>query len=476
VRARDVDLHLPIIMLSALDSPAQQHAGFVAGPDDYVTKPFGVEDLLDRVHTWMQTRRRLLRDAEARREAEQVRLQDPMDRKRTEQALAERESELRQSQKMEAIGRLAGGVAHDFNNLLTAISGYAELLLAELPAGDPKHEFADEIARAAERAAALTHQLLVFSRRQVLVPEVLDLNAVVGEMDKMLRRLIGEDVELDTALSPTLGQVRADRGQLEQVLLNLAVNARDAMPRGGRLTIETANVQALRSAAEPGVSLAPGAYVRLCVADTGQGMSPATQARVFEPFFTTKEPGRGTGLGLATVYGIVKQSEGHIAVDSEAGRGTAFRIYLPMVAARAPDLDRPSRLRGMPTGAETILLVEDEAAVRALTRTVLDSSGYTVLEASRPEEALRLSDEHAGPIHLLLTDVVLPGMSGRAISEQLTRRRPGVPVLYMSGYADHAIVRAGVFEPDVALLRKPFTPATLAQKVRQILDARRACA
>ena len=381
------------------------------------------------------------------------------------------EMQLLQAQKMEAVGQLAGGVAHDFNNVLTAIAGYAELLREDLPSEDARRGDAEEIIRATERAAALTRQLLAFSRRQVLAPRVLDLNTVVASVDNMLRRLIAADVELRTALAPELGAVRADPGQLEQVIMNLVVNARDAMPRGGKLTIETANAELDESYALEHPAVVAGPFVMLAVSDSGVGMDAATQARIFEPFFTTKEKGKGTGLGLATVYGIVKQSGGNIWLYSEPGRGTTFKIYLPRVD-QPLELPAPTPAsRETPRGTETVLLVEDDEAVRTLARKMLASHGYTVLAAPSGADALELAASHAGPIHLLVTDVVLPGMSGRELATRFQSVRPGLKVLYTSGYTDDAVVHHGVLDPGIAFLQKPFTSGTLARKVRETLDS-----
>ncbi|HET8655074.1 MAG TPA: ATP-binding protein [Longimicrobiaceae bacterium] len=378
------------------------------------------------------------------------------------------EVQLAQSQKMEAVGRLAGGVAHDFNNLLTAIKGHLEFLLEDLPAGSESRADAEGIGDAADRAASLTRQLLAFSRRQVLQPRVIDLNQTVQEMEKMLRRVIGEDVDLSTRIEPALGHVQADPGQLSQVLLNLAVNARDAMPRGGQLTIETANVELDDEYARGKVHVESGRYVMLAVSDTGVGMDAETQARIFEPFFTTKEQGKGTGLGLSTVYGIVEQSGGHVWVYSEPGHGTAFKVYLPRVDAPV-SLD--TALIGAPaTGRETVLLAEDDRAVRVLARRALEHAGYQVLEADGGEEALRIADAHAGTIHLLLSDVVMPGLGGRELAERLQGRRPGIAVLFMSGYTDDAILRHGMLAEGTPFLEKPFTPGGLCEKVRGVLD------
>jgi two-component system cell cycle sensor histidine kinase/response regulator CckA len=380
------------------------------------------------------------------------------------------EDQFRQAQKMEAVGQLAGGIAHDFNNLLTAILGNTQLLLRDLPPGDASRGDVEEIRKASERAAALTRQLLAYSRRQLLQPEVLDLNVVVADMDRMLRRLIGEHIALATVLAPQLGRVRADPSQIEQVIVNLVVNARDAMADGGRLTIETANVDLDQAYAEQHLGAAPGAYAMLAVTDTGTGMDASVRAHLFEPFFTTKEVGKGTGLGLATVYGIVKQSGGYISVYTELGHGSSFKVFLPRTTplpqAAAPAASRPAVARG----SETILIVEDEAAVLALSRRALEKQGYTVLAAASPADALRLVERHGGTIHLLLTDVVMPGMSGRDLAEQLAARRAGIRVLYMSGYPGDAIAQGGALAPGSAFLSKPFTPDGLAHKVRDVLD------
>ena len=380
------------------------------------------------------------------------------------------EQQVIQAQKMEAVGRLAGGVAHDFNNILTAIGGHTDLLLADLAPDDPRRLDVDEIHRAADRAAALTQQLLAFSRRQVLQPKVLDLNALVQNVENLLRRLIGEDVILAAVLAPDAGRVRADPGQIEQVIVNLAVNARDAMPGGGRLTIETRNVELDADYAAEHPAVVPGPYVSIAVSDTGTGMTTEVQAHMFEPFFTTKEVGKGTGLGLATVYGIVKQSGGSIWVYSELGHGTTFKVYLPRV-------DDPADLltKAVPTdaaslrGTETILLVEDEPAVRAVARQVLTRQGYTVLEAPDGQAALAMVDATGPSIDLVLTDLVMPGMGGRNLADNLVRRFPDLRVLYMSGYTDDAIVRHGMLESGHAYLQKPFRPEALVHKIWEVL-------
>ncbi|HSA92697.1 MAG TPA: PAS domain S-box protein [Terriglobales bacterium] len=381
------------------------------------------------------------------------------------------EEQLRQSQKMEAVGRLAGGIAHDFNNLLTVIQGYTELLLERVEGDTPMRAELDEIGKAAERATSLTRQLLAFSRQQVLEPKVLDLNTVVGSIEQLLRRLLGEDIALYAHLTSDLGHVRADPGQIEQVVMNLAVNSRDAMPRGGKLVIETANVELDSAYAHEHPSVRPGSYVMLAVSDTGVGMDEETRARVFEPFFTTKEKGKGTGLGLATVYGIVKQSEGYIWVYSEPEQGTSVKVYLPRVDEPAPSGTPQPAAPERYHGSETVLLVEDEEGVRSLVRHVLDRHGYRVLEARHGREALLLSERTEGAIHLLLTDVILEQMSGPELAAQLSPLRPQLKVLYMSGYTDDAIGHHGVLAAGTEFLQKPFSTEALMRKVRQVLDS-----
>jgi len=374
------------------------------------------------------------------------------------------EKQLRQAQKMEAIGQLSGGIAHDFNNLLSVIIGYAELLEEHLPQGDPLHKNCEQITKAGRSAASLTGQLLAFSRQQVLELKVLDLNAVVRHVEKMLRRVIGEHIDLQTALTPTLGWVKADQGQLEQVIINLAVNARDAMPNGGKLTIETANIDLDQDYVRKHPLQPPGPYVLLAVSDTGVGMEAETQARIFEPFFTTKEMGKGTGLGLATVYGVVKQSGGFIWVYSEVGHGTTFKIYLPRTT-EAVGTDRPVSSVQLLRGTETVLLVEDEEALREFTATVLTQNGYTVLASERPDKAIDIAGQHHGPIHLLLTDVIMPGMNGQALAGSLVAIRPQIRVVYMSGYS--GFTHPGLLDSNIILLPKPFTREALLHKVRE---------
>jgi two-component system cell cycle sensor histidine kinase/response regulator CckA len=378
--------------------------------------------------------------------------------------------QLRQAQKLEAVGQLAGGIAHDFNNLLTVINGYTELQLGDSRQSETARTNLREVLAAGERAAGLTRQLLAFSRKQVLAPRILDLNAAVSETGGMLRRLIGDDVILATVMDPAIARVKVDPVQLQQVLLNLAVNARDAMPRGGKLTLETMNVFLDETYTHNHADVVPGEFVLLAVTDTGHGMDSATLARMFEPFFTTKGPGEGTGLGLATVYGIIRQSGGHIAVYSEPGRGTTFKVYFPRVEEAAEANKPHPGLTSMPRGDETILLAEDEPALRALASRVLQSCGYTVLEGKDGEHAAGVAEAHAGPIHLLVTDVVMPNLGGRQLAERLHEKRPGMKVLFLSGYTDDAVVRHGVLAEEVAFLQKPYTPFTLAEKVRQVLD------
>ena len=379
------------------------------------------------------------------------------------------EDRLRQAQKMEAVGMLAGGVAHDFNNLLTIISGYSQLILNALAPGDPNHYSAEQILKAGERAATLTQQLLAFSRPQVLQPRVLDLNKLVTSLSTLLRRLIGEDVDLQLDLRADLGRVSADAGQIEQVLMNLVVNARDAMPKGGTLTIETANVELDESYSGRHLAVKPGPYVQIAVSDNGGGMDEATQARLFEPFFTTKAVGRGTGLGLSTVFGIVKQSGGNLDVYSVPDRGTSVKVYLPRIDQPAAVEAESTRKRAA-SGSETVLLVEDDEMVRSLVREALVRTGYKVMDTSDPLEARRLSGSYRGTIHLLITDVVMPKVSGRELAEELRARRGGMKVLYMSGYTDNAIVNTGILQKEVAFLQKPFTPTALTQKVREVLE------
>ena len=380
------------------------------------------------------------------------------------------EDQLRQSQKIETVGRLAGGIAHDFNNLLTVINGYSELLLNKVKDKPLLGGELEEIRRAGERAAALTRQLLAFSRRQVMQPKVLDLNEVIPHMDMMLRRLIGEDVEFRTVLGEDLWRVKADPGQIEQVLMNLVVNARDAMPGGGKLTIETSNVFLDEEYSRAHSPVRPGPYVMLAISDTGVGMDEKTASQVFEPFFTTKERGKGTGLGLSTVYGIVKQSEGFIWVYSEPGKGSTFKVYLPRTGDRREAPDRESAPVEDLRGDKTVLVVEDEESIRKLAVDILGHYGYAVLSAGDGEEALRIAGEFKGEIDLLLTDVVMPRMGGPELFERIRRLRPGIEVLYVSGYTDDAIVHQGALDAGIAFLQKPYSPISLVRKVKDVLE------
>ncbi len=387
-----------------------------------------------------------------------------------EERLRQAESQLRQAQKMEAIGSLAGGIAHDFNNLLSIILTYTKLLIEPLRPGDPMLADLARIDGAGERAARLTKQLLAFSRQQILEPQVLDLNEVVGGMEEMLGSLLGKQISLSLLGNQECGQTFADRGQVEQVLMSLIVNARDAMPNGGQVTIETQNVELDAAYAETNHGVKPGRYVMMAVSDTGVGMDAKTRARIFDPFFTTKEKGRGTGLGLSTVYGIVSQSQGHVGVSSEPQAGTTFKVYFPRTerqAAVLPANAAPTTLKGK----ETILVVEDEEGVRSSVRAILRRLGYRVLEASNGDEGLLVCEQYADSLHLLLTDVVMPGMNGRELAQRASKLRPETKVLFMSGYSENTIGRHGVLDPGVTYLSKPLTPDALARKVREVLDA-----
>jgi two-component system, cell cycle sensor histidine kinase and response regulator CckA len=452
------------VILAKLEGDVSYHNTFerACRRKDGSTLPVLVED-------------RIMRDREGQIMGIRSTVEDITERRRTEETLRKGEEQLRQWQRVEAIGRLAGGVAHDFNNLLMTIKGCSELLLGAFDRRDPRREEVEEILKAADRATALTRQLLAFGRRQVLQPQILDLNAVVLNMDKMLRRLIGEDIQLITSLDPEIWSVKVDPGMIEQVIMNLAVNSRDAMPNGGKLTIETSNAVHDEEYARYHVSVQAGYYVMLAVSDTGCGMDKETQSHLFEPFFTTKETGKGTGLGLSTVYGIIKQSGGNIWAYSEPGLGTTFKIYLPRVE-KATKLYKP-RLKpkeaGPPGGTETILLVEDEDAVRSMVGKILKNKGYTVLEACQGDEAIDICERTEGSIDLMVTDVIMPHMSGRELAVRLASMRPEMGVLYMSGYPDNTIVKHGVLEPGMAFLQKPFTINALERKVREVLDGTR---
>ncbi len=400
-------------------------------------------------------------------------LSDITDQKRAEERMRSLQEQLLQSQKMEAIGQLAGGVAHDFNNLLTVINGYSDLILEELDKKSRIFQDMREIKKATEHAASLTRQLLAFSRRQVLQPKILDINSLIQNIEKMLRRMIGEDIQLMTILSKDLGRVKADPGQIEQVIFNLVVNSRDAMPQGGRITIHTENVEWDESFTRSYIDAIPGRYVMISISDDGMGMSKEVMEHIFEPFFTTKEKGKGTGLGLSTVYGIVKQSGGNIWMDSEPGKGTTFKIYLPQLEEDGKSIEPVDSSGKSYPGSETILLVEDEESVRKVARTILGKNGYTILEATRGDEALRLLEEsNSRPIHLLITDLVMPGMNGVDLADQLRLKRPEMKVLFMSGYTDNPIIHHEILKGGRPYIQKPFTINTLTQKVREVLDGR----
>ena len=409
-------------------------------------------------------------DLSDRKQAEAEAKTEQVGRVRAEEALRHSEEQLRQAQKMEAVGRLAGGVAHDFNNVLSVILTYGEMLLGDLRPNDPMRGDLEEIVKAALRAAGLTRQLLMFSRQEVVAPKVIDLHEVLTSMDKMLQRILGEDVDLVSVVPESVGRIKADPSHIEQVILNLVVNARDAMPTGGKLTIETTNVILDENFALEHLPIKAGSYVMLAVTDTGTGMDRETQTRIFEPFFTTKGHGKGTGLGLSTVFGIVQQSGGNIWVYSEPGQGTTFKVYLPRVDAEV-DVLRPQVAPTTLRGTETILLVEDEEQVRTIALSILRRQGYSVVPAQHAGEALLLCERHPGKIDLLLTDVVMPQMSGPELAKRLLATRPEMKVLCMSGYTDDSVVRHGVLESGVAFLQKPITPASLATRVREVLDA-----
>jgi two-component system, cell cycle sensor histidine kinase and response regulator CckA len=442
---------LPFILVSAVVSEETAVAAMKAGAHDFIMKR-----KLARLGPAIE---RELREAQTRAA-----------RKTAEAALRHSEDQLRQAQKLEAVARLAAGVAHDFNNILTAISGHSEMLLRQLDAEDARRKNAEQIEKCAYLAAAITRQLLTFSRKQAIEPRVLKINDVIRNVEKMLRRLIGEDVELCTTLDAAAGQIKADPSQLEQVIMNLAVNARDAMPTGGKIVIATANATVEQNRLKEVAALNPGEYVVLSVTDTGTGMTEEVKGHLFEPFFTTKPQGKGTGLGLATCFGIVKQSSGHIELDSESGKGTTFRIYFPRVEDAVEPVGRES-LRTQPAGGtETVLLVEDETMVRELAVATLRERGYTVIEASNGEEGLSAGRRHGGKIDLVLTDVVMPVMCGREMADTLRQSHPDTRVLFTSGYSEEVIARHGALRPGLEFLQKPYLAATLARRVREILD------
>lgn len=437
---------LPIVVLTGLDDEALAGQAVRKGAQDYLVKGRLDGAILSRAARYA------------------------VDRKQADNALRQSEAQLRQAQKMESIGQLAGGIAHDFNNLLTVINSYSDMLLGDMGFDNGfMRSGLEQIKEAGHRAASLTRQLLAFSRRQVLEPKVLDLNETVSNMAKLLRRLIGEDISLVLCPHPALGQVKADPGQVEQIIMNLAVNARDAMPGGGQLTVETMNIELDGSGVHKSPCLQPGSYVMLAVSDTGCGMDADTQARIFEPFFTTKGPGKGTGLGLATVDGIVKQSGGGIRVSSRLGKGTTFNVYFPRVEGQAERVAPASTPDEALRGSETVLLVEDDEMVRALAQAILERYGYTVVATRNVTDALRFVQEDSRTIHLMLTDTIMPGMNGPELADRALSLRPDMKVLYMSGYTDKAFTHTGRWEPGTAFLQKPFTPQTLAQKLRETL-------
>lgn len=449
VRERAGDL--PFIIVSGSIGEAQAVAVMRSGANDYLLK-----GQLARLTPAVE---RELSEASQRRKHEQA-----------NEALKRTEEQLRQAQKMEAVGRLAGGIAHDFNNLLTAILGYSELVLSDMPSDVAGRADIKEIQKAGQRAASLTQQLLAFSRKQVLEPRVVNLNDVITNVEKLIRRVIGEDVELGLDLDPALQPVRVDPGQIEQVLMNLAINARDAMPNGGHLSVQTRVRLLTQPLHMQDFILAPGPYASVTVSDTGTGMPPEIATQIFEPFFTTKEPGKGTGLGLSTVYGIVRQSGGSIVVESQSGRGTAFSICVPSVDAPLEKTREGPTMPVLVNGSETILVVDDEMAVRDLVCKVLEAHGYHVLSAPDGVEALNMVDAYKAPIHLLVTDIIMPRMGGRELVTRLVKERSALPVLFLSGYPDASYLDVALPQAAQAFLRKPFTPTTLTRRVRELLD------
>jgi two-component system cell cycle sensor histidine kinase/response regulator CckA len=435
--------HIPILIVTALSERGDRLMGIQAGANDFLNKPIDIQDVILRVGNAVYAKH----------------LHDQL----LEQFI--------QAQKMEVVGQLASGLAHDFNNILAVIMGYSDLIMSDLDPGSPLQKYTEEIRHASERAAGLTRQLLVFSRKPTVQPVVLDLNDAVQDLDKMLRRLIGENIEMTMVPGKQTGRVKADSGHVGQVLMNLVVNARDAMPNGGKLTIATNNVTLDENYAHTHPGAIPGDYVMLSVSDTGTGMTDEVKARLFEAFFTTKPKGKGTGLGLATCQTIVQQSGGHIGVYSEIGKGTTFKIYFPRVEQPLDDAARTVQTGPLPRGTETLLVVEDEPSVRHLTRGVLETQGYEVLSASNGQDALHVAREHKGsPIRLVVTDVIMPLMGGEVMAEWLKTTYPDLKILFTSGYTDDAITHHGVLDAGVEFLAKPYTPAILARKVRELLD------
>jgi two-component system, cell cycle sensor histidine kinase and response regulator CckA len=462
---RELGLDIPFIIVSGTIGEDVAVDALRAGASDYVLK-----DKLGRLVPAVERELREVKVRAEKRAADEELRRYETERKKAEETLRKTEEQLRQAQKMEAVGRLAGGIAHDFNNVLSVILTYTEMILGDLNAGDPMRLDIEEIRKAGRRAADLTRQLLLFSRQQVLQPRVLDLNEIMGGMLRMLARILGADVDLVAVRAEPLGRVRVDPGAIEQVLMNLVVNARDAMSTGGKLTLETGNVVLDDAYAADHLGVKPGPHVMLAVTDTGTGIDKTTMARIFEPFFTTKEPGKGTGLGLSTVFGIVQQSGGSVWVYSEVGKGTTFKVYLPSVDA-PPDRARPAASLAASRGTETILLVEDDEQLRAIANGILSKAGYKVIEARHAGEALLFAEREPTTIHLLLTDVVMPQMSGPELAKRLAPIRPTMKVLCMSGYTDDSIVRHGVLESKVAYLQKPITPQLLTARVREVLDS-----
>jgi two-component system cell cycle sensor histidine kinase/response regulator CckA len=480
LRADPATEHIPVILLTVLADSEAHVRGLECGANDFLTKPADSLVLAARVRALLKYRRAvyMLQQAQttlearvAERTAELSQALDELkreaeERQRAEAVVEEREEQLRQAAKMEAVGRLAGGVAHDFNNLLTIILGHDELLLSRLTSSDPLHIHLEEIHKAASRAATLVRQMLAFGRRQMLQPKVLELNAVVLESQRLIRPLLGENIEMIVKLDPALGKTKADPTQLQQVILNLAVNACDAMTAGGTLTVETANVELFEPLSGTPFSVPPGSYATLALTDTGTGMPPEVQARLFEPFFTTKDVGRGTGLGLASVYGFVRQSGGHIWVESAVGKGSTFRLFLPRVVLPTPPAGPPVQSPGkVEVGHETLLLVEDDDGVRTFLRDFLLSRGYRVLEARDGLQAIEVCARALEPVHLLVTDVRMPRMDGRELSQRLSERHPNLRTLFVTGYADEVPEAAGS-----VVLQKPFPPEHLARCIREILD------